>query len=74
ATAVSTKCVLYGNFKEAVIIGDRIGIDIFVSPHRYFDEDVLGVRAVSRYDINVHEPGTAGAAGAFVAFSTGSAT
>lgn len=74
ATAVSTKTFLYGNFKQAVIIGDRTQIQIALSEQRYFEEDVLAIRAVSRYDINVHEGGTAGAAGAYVCFSTGAAT
>lgn len=70
ATAVSTKSVLFGAFREAVVIGDRETLSIGFSDQRYFDEDVLAVRATSRYDINVHEPGDGSNAGAYVGLAT----
>lgn len=70
ATAVSLKSVLFGVFDQAVIIGDRVGIRFAQSDQYAFNEDVLTVRATTRYDINVHEPGTAGVVGAYVALAT----
>lgn len=70
ATAVSTVSALFGSFNQAAIIGDRLGIAIAQSEHLGFAEDVLAVRATTRYDINVHEPGDGSDAGAYVGLST----
>ena len=70
STAVSTTSILFGAFSAAAIIGDRMGIRIGQSSDRYFDEDVLAVRATARYDINVHEGGDASNAGAYVGLQT----
>lgn len=70
ATAVSTVSVLFGAFSQAAIVGDRMGISIAQSEHLGFAEDVLAVRATTRYDINCHDVGTASVAGAIVGLST----
>jgi hypothetical protein len=56
-----------------VLLGDRTGIEIAISDQRYFEFDLIGVRGVSRYDINVHEAGDDDSAvGAYVALKTAS--
>ena len=55
----------YGNFMKSTLLGDRIQIESFISPHRYFESDELGVRLVARYDIVTHEAGNGSAAGAY---------
>lgn len=70
ATAVSTVSVLFGAVNQAAIIGDRGGISIAQSEHLGFAENVLAVRAITRYDVNCHDCGTASAAGAIVGFQT----
>jgi HK97 family phage major capsid protein len=70
ATAVSTKSALFGAFNQAVILADRGGIRVQRSDDIKFVEDLIALKAVSRYDMNVHDPGTSSAAGAYVAFST----
>jgi HK97 family phage major capsid protein len=72
ATADATIHAYFGNFREAAIIGDRMGIRIGQSDQYAFNEDVLTIRATARYDINVHEPGTASAVGAYVALKSAS--
>lgn len=72
ATAAATIHAYFGNFREAAIIGDRMGIRIGQSDQYAFNEDVLTIRATARYDINVHEPGTASVAGAYVALKSAS--
>ena len=52
------------------MIGDRGGIMISQSEHFAFNEDALTVKATTRYDIAVHEYGTASAAGAYVGLKT----
>jgi HK97 family phage major capsid protein len=71
-TAVSTKCCLFGAFNMGVILGDRVGIRIARDDSVGFASDYVALKAVSRYDIRVHEAGTASAAGAYVALSTAS--
>lgn len=66
ATAAATVHALYGDFQKAVVIGDRMGIAIGQSDQYAFANDLLTIRATARYDINVHEPGTASVAGAVV--------
>jgi HK97 family phage major capsid protein len=71
-TATSQVSALYGNFAEAVLLGDRQGVEIAISDQRYFEYDLVGVRGVTRYDINVHEPGDGSNVGAYVALKTSS--
>lgn len=69
-TAAATIVAFFGAFSQAVVIGDRTGIRIDQSEHAAFENDVVAMRGVTRYDILVHEPGTASAAGAYVALKT----
>jgi HK97 family phage major capsid protein len=69
-TAAATIVAFFGAFSQAVIIGDRTGIRIDQSEHAAFENDVTAIRGTTRYDILVHEPGTASVAGAYVALKT----
>ncbi len=70
ATAVSTKCALFGAFDQAGMLGDRGAIRVSRSDDYKFLEDQVVLKATSRYDINIHDHGDASAAGAYVALST----
>ena len=70
STATSTVSALFGSFSQAAIIGDRMGISIAQSEHLGFAENVLAVRAITRYDINCHDCGDGSNAGAVVGFKT----
>lgn len=70
ATAISTVSVLFGAFSQAAMIGDRTGIQVKPSEHAFFTEDVIALRATTRYDINVHDSGDSSNAGAYVALKT----
>ncbi len=72
ATAASTKAAYFGNWKELGILGDRGGPRIARSDDFAFLRDLTTLKATSRYDIVLHEPGTATEAGAVVALSTNS--
>lgn len=69
-SAVSTVGAIFGDFANAVVIGNRSGIEVAVSPHYAFNTDQIAVRATTRYDINVHEEGDTSTAGAIVGLST----
>jgi HK97 family phage major capsid protein len=73
ATAAATVCALYGDFASAVVIGDR-GIRFAASDSAYgaFDRDITIMKAVSRYDIDVHNAGDSSNAGAVVGLKTAS--
>lgn len=58
--------VMFGAFRQALMIGDRAGVRIAQSDQFAFNEDVLTVKASTRYDMNVHEAGDGSAAGAYV--------
>jgi len=70
ATAVETISALFGAFTQGVMIGERTGINIAQSEHLNFAEDLIALRATTRYDINVHEPGDGTDAGAYVGLKT----
>jgi len=72
ATAAATVHALYGDFSKAVVIGDRMGIAVGQSDQYAFASDLLTIKATARYDVNVHEPGTSSAAGAYVALKSAS--
>lgn len=68
----STIWAFYGDLAQAVTIGMKRGITVANSEHYGFNSDSLYVRCTMRCDINVHERGTASAAGPIVALKMGS--
>lgn len=70
ATGTGQKSCLFGTFRDAVVLGDRETLQIAFSDQRYFDEDVIAVRGVTRYDINVHNAGGASTVGAYTCLTT----
>lgn len=69
ADASKPKAVL-GDLRMGVMLGNRRGITVMQSEHRYFEYDQVGFRGITRLDVNVHERGTATAAGAIVVLKT----
>lgn len=57
----------FGDLSMAVAMGSRSGIEVSADASRYFEYDQLAIRVKERFDINVHETGTATAAGPVVA-------
>jgi hypothetical protein len=51
-------------------LADRGGVRLARSDEFKFLDDKVTLKATSRYDIQVHEPGTATAAGAYVGLVT----
>lgn len=72
ATATSTICAYFGALDLGATMGDRRPTEIAVSEDRYFENDQIGVRGTTRFDINCHDVGDSSAAGAVVALQTGS--
>jgi HK97 family phage major capsid protein len=70
ATAVSTVSALYGNFREAVLLGARTAVRVDRDDSTGFLTDLVTLKATTRYDIKVHEGGTASVAGAYVGLKT----
>jgi HK97 family phage major capsid protein len=68
---VSTDGLAYlGDLRLAVTMGTRRGISIDVDPSRYFEFDQIAIRGTQRFDLNVHERGTASVAGPVIMLST----
>lgn len=67
AAAADAVVALFGDFRRAVVIGDRNDMSIETSTERYFETDDVAIRATHRYDILVHKPGDGSAAGAYSA-------
>jgi HK97 family phage major capsid protein len=51
-------------------MGDRRPTEVAVSEDRYFENDQIGVRGTTRFDIVAHDVGDAAAAGAVVKLAT----
>lgn len=69
--ATGTIVGYFGDLGMATTMGDRRGITVQRSDQRYFEYDEIGIRGTERFDINVHERGTATAAGALIAIKLG---
>jgi HK97 family phage major capsid protein len=63
--------LIYGNMGLAAAMGERRGITIMRSEHRYMDQDQIGLLGTERFDINVHDIGDNTVAGPIVAMKMG---
>lgn len=62
---------VFGDMRQGSTFGDRRQLAISTSMERYFEYDQIGVRATSRFDVNVHElGGAAGTAGSLIVLKT----
>ena len=66
----STNILAFGDLRAAATMGNRRGISVKVSDQRYMEYDQLGILGTERFDIAVHETGTASAAGAILVMAT----
>lgn len=68
ATTLADKHMAYvGNLSMGALLGNRRGISVVADESFYFSQDAIAIRATERYDINVHERGTASVGGAMIA-------
>lgn len=72
STAAATNCALFGQFDMGVILGDRGVMRFDRDDSTGFLSDLITLKATTRYDIQVHQPGTSAVAGAYVALKTAS--
>lgn len=72
-TLASTVVGFFGDLSMAATMGSRSGISIVSDSSRYFEFDQIAIRCTQRYDIVVHETGTASAAGPMIALKMGTA-
>lgn len=56
----------FGDMRQAVKLGDRRGITVASSMDRYFELDLLAIRATQRFDINCANVGSTAAAGSLI--------
>jgi len=57
----------FGDLSKAAAMGERRGVTIKRSDHRYFENDQIGLLGTERFDINVHDMGDNTNAGPLVA-------
>jgi HK97 family phage major capsid protein len=69
-STTSTILAYFGDLRMGAIFGRRRGLSIQADSSFYFNQDAIAIRATQRFDINVHERGTASEAGAIVALKT----
>ena len=56
----------FGDLTRAAMMGERRGVTIKRSDHRYFENDQIGLLGTERFDVNVHDMGSNTAAGPLV--------
>lgn len=64
---------LFGALRFSSSLGERKGLTIEKSEHRYFEYDQVGIRAVERIDIENHDLGTDTVAGPVIALKLAAA-
>jgi HK97 family phage major capsid protein len=62
----------FGNLGMAATLGSRRGIRVGLSDQRYWSSDQIGVKGTERFDINVHDLGTASVKSPFAVLTGGS--
>lgn len=70
ATASGQKCMYAGDFSAGAMFGDRKSLTITSSGDRYFDADQVALRAIARFDINIHGDGRGSTYGPIVGLIT----
>lgn len=65
-TINSTAIFFFGDLSKSSALGDRRGLRVMPSDHRYLDSDQIGIRCTSRFDIVHHDIGTTSVAGPIV--------
>ena len=70
AEAADKFALFFGDFRQALVLGDRTAIDVTSSEHYAFNEDVLTLKLISRYDLEFHRAGDGSSAGAVVGLKT----
>jgi HK97 family phage major capsid protein len=56
----------FGDMSRAAMMGERRGVTIKRSDHRYFENDQIGLLGTERFDVNVHDMGSTTVAGPLV--------
>jgi HK97 family phage major capsid protein len=69
-TSGRTACY-FGDLQAGAYLGTRRGISIGLDSSRYFESDMLALRATQRFDINIHDRGDATNSGGIVALVFG---
>ncbi len=67
ASQTTKAMFFFGNLAMAAMMGERRGVTIKRSDHRYFENDQIGLLGTERFDINVHDFGDNTNAGPLVA-------
>lgn len=70
AQTSTTGLCYFGDLRLTATMGNRRGVSIAADASRYFEFDLTAIRATERFDIVVHETGTASAAGPMIVLAT----
>ena len=66
----TTDILCFGNLAMTAMIGDRRGVTVKSSEHRYIEYDQIAIQSTQRVAINVHELGTSTVAGPMIVVET----
>jgi HK97 family phage major capsid protein len=70
AEANSQICTLFGDMRQAAMLGNRGGVEFASSSERYFEKGIIAVRGRNRVAISCHGVGSTSAAGPMIGLAT----
>lgn len=70
SSASASKGLYFGDYLSASMLGDRREATVATSEHAYFTSDGFGVRAISRFTVNIHGDGRASTVGPIACLKT----
>ena len=70
ATGTSQKCLIFGNFRDSMVLAQREDVGIASSSDFRFGHDQITIRGRISYDLNFHEAGDGSNAGGIVVLET----
>ena len=70
AADTSANKAVFGDLRQSALYGSRRSIRLDISTDRYFELDQLAIKGTVRFDIVVHDKGTASVAGGLVVLKT----
>ena len=65
------RALYFGDLRQGSYFGSRRGITIQLDNSRYFEQDLIAIKATQRYDINVFDRGGASEAGGIIGLNFG---
>ena len=65
-SSTGSRACYFGDLRNGVYMGSKRDMSVAADSSRYFENDAIAIRATERFDINVHDRGTASVSGGII--------